>query len=100
MVTRLKTPMTRKLELKYMQLYSEARNEGYSPEIATAKAQQSFLSHIVDLLIANPADTGIIGVAYDNVKSDKSLQTKALNFHCLSKCNTETKNKYMPLLMQ
>jgi hypothetical protein len=99
-ITRLKTPMTKKLELKYINLFCEARNEGYNVEIAFAKAHQYFLSHVVDLLLAKPNDTGIIGVAYDNIKFDKSLQEKALNFYALTKCKEDVKNKYMPLLMQ
>lgn len=99
MVTRLKTPMTKQLELKYIDLFCEARNE-YSVEIAFAKAWQSFLSYVVDLLLDNPNDTGIIGVAYDNIKRDKSLHEKALNVYGLSKCNEEIKNKYLPLIMQ
>lgn len=99
MVTRIKTQLTKEMELKYIDLFCEARHE-YSVEIAFAKAWQSFLSYVVDLLIENPTNTGVIGVAYDNIKHDTALHEKALNIYGLSKCNEEIQRKYMPLILQ
>jgi hypothetical protein len=100
MITRLKTPMTRQLEAKYIEFFCSARENGYSVEIAFTKAFQDFLSYVVDLLLASPRDTSQLGVAYDNIKQDKGLNEKCLNYYALTKCNKETQDKYMPLIMQ
>ena len=99
MITRIKTPMSKKMSAKYIEFYCNARENDYGFEVSRAKAWQDFQSYVIDKMIATPALINVIATAYDNVKQDKSLHQKALITYDLSTCSEDVKNKYLPQLV-
>ena len=91
--------MSKTLKAKYIELYCNARENDYGFEVARAKAWQDFQSYVIDKMVATPALISVIATAFDNVKQDKTLHSKALITYDLSLCSDDVKNKYLPQLV-
>ena len=92
------SPMTKTLKEKYIDLFCSNRTAGYSAEESYYKTRYDLQSLIVDLMINNPSEVGIIGVAYEEIKKclNELTQLGAIRYD-LRNCSEEIQSKYMPL---
>jgi len=90
--------MTKTLKEKYIELFCSNRTAGYSAEECCYKTKYDLQSVIVDLMINNPKKIGIIGTAYEEIKtcSNELIQMASIRYD-LRSCTEEIQAKYMPL---
>lgn len=99
-ITKIQTPMMKRLSNIYIDLYLHFRNNGSDPETAYYETRYKIQEVVIDLMIELPEEIGIIGTAYEDIKrSSNTLIQKAILRHDLASCSQETKNKYMSLTM-
>jgi hypothetical protein len=95
---RLKTPMYKELSDKYIKIYCKVRDMDYNGEQARLVTKIYFQDLIIDYMMNNPEDFGIIASAYESIKEDNSLSELAMVHYDLMKCSSDIRAKYMPML--
>ena len=97
-ITKIQTPMMKRLSNIYIDLYVHFRNNGSDQETAYYETRYKMQEVVIDLMIELPEEIGIIGVAYEDIKrSSHNLTQKAILRYDLASCSHEVKDKYMSL---
>jgi hypothetical protein len=98
-IERIKTPMAKTLGTKFIEIYGQYAENGYSREIIIHKTMYKLQEIVIKYMIERPHDINIIAAALETIKHDTTLHEKALIAFDLSKCDENIRAKYMPLVM-